>query len=154
MLDRRYTESWRTTTLDINGGQEFVEFLDEEPDLSFTVYGDVRLDARVPARFDASSGRLLESGVQSERLVPQFIDVFNELKLRDRVHVCMCACVCEPRLNRACAYATGAPVCTSARMATRVQVHPTTLFLLPVVIYVSIGWSVRNVGTADTVAQA
>lgn len=84
MLDRRgHTESCSAASLDIDGVQKFVKHVGEERDLSFTVDGDVRLDACVPARLDASPGRLLEAAcTKSERLARrQLIDVFNELKI-------------------------------------------------------------------------
>lgn len=84
MLDRRgHTESCSAASLDIDGVQKFVKLVGEERDLSFTVDGDVRLDACVPARLDASPGRLLEPRVREERAPrsPQLIDVFNELKI-------------------------------------------------------------------------
>lgn len=64
MLDRRGdTESRSAVSLDIDGVQKFVKLVDEERDLSFAVDGDVRLDACIPPRLDASPDRLLEPSI-------------------------------------------------------------------------------------------
>ena len=78
MLDRRDTDA---SPFDVDGLQEFLGFDDEELGLSFTVHGDVRLDAGVPTRVDATPGRLLEPSLRSTSC-RNFIDVFNEFELK------------------------------------------------------------------------
>lgn len=63
LLDRRDAEGWGASSVDVDGVQELVGGVSAESDLSFVVDGAVRLDAGVPARLDASAGRLLEPSV-------------------------------------------------------------------------------------------
>ena len=98
MLDRRDTETGSASSLGVDGLQELVDFVGEERDLSFTVDRNVRLDACVPARLYAPASRLLEPSTHRASRAA-FIDVFNELKLKEpytcayrtrslRLHLC------------------------------------------------------------------
>ena len=121
MLDRRDTETGSASPLDFDGLQELVDFVGEERHLSFTVDRNVRLDACVPARLYAPASRLLEPSTRRASRAA-FIDVFNELKLKEPYAVCIARAPC------ACTYATAFYAYSACTVVARVQVHPTTLF--------------------------
>ena len=120
MLDRRDTETGSASSFGVDGPQELVDFLGEERDLSFTVDRNVRLDACVPARLYAPASRLLEPSTHRASRAA-FIDVFNELKLKEP-YTCASHALHAPALMQPCFMHTA---CT---VVARVQVHPTTLF--------------------------
>lgn len=120
MLDRRDTETGSASSLGVGGLQELVDLVGEERDLSFTVDRDVRLDACVPARLYAPASRLLEPSTDRASRAA-FIDVFNELKLKEP-YTCASHALPAPALMQQRSMHTA---CT---VVARVQVHPTTLF--------------------------